>query len=59
MVEDRYVAGIAYYLLLRKVHELNHKLEFNDDLNGSNDGCLELDRVAETISVLSIPPDLL
>ena len=59
MVEDRYVAGIAYYLLLRKVHELNHKLDLSDDPNGSNDGCLELDRVAETISVLSIPPDLL
>jgi len=59
VVEERYVAGVAFYLLLRKVHEIKGKIPPDPESNGSNDGSPELERVAQVVSVLSLPIEAL
>ena len=54
-IEERYVAGIAYYLLLKKADELNHKTKSEDKGNGLEDESRELERLAQTIAALSLP----
>jgi hypothetical protein len=58
-VQDRYVAGIAFYLLLRKVHEMKGKTASEQDTNGSNDASSELDRMAQVVSMLCLPIEAL
>ncbi|HEX9341641.1 MAG TPA: hypothetical protein VF992_10815 [Thermoplasmata archaeon] len=58
-VEDRYLAGVAFYLLLRKVHEIKGKSLPDSEPNGSSDSSAELDRVAQVVSVLSLPIEAL
>jgi hypothetical protein len=54
--KDRYVAAISYYLLLRKVDMINSKTN-GDKFDESHDS-IELQRLANTISVIALPIDL-
>lgn len=60
-IRNRYVAGVAYYLLLRKMDEL--KSPNNSDSNFENivdeDSCPELQRLAKVIAALSMPVEAL
>jgi hypothetical protein len=58
-VEERYVAGVAFYLLLRKVHELKKLLQPDPEENGSGDASPELRRVAQVVAMLSLPVEAL
>ena len=55
LVKDRYVAGVAYYLLLRTAYEIHNKTSIDQDPDEPMDGTSELDRIAHTIAVLSVP----
>jgi hypothetical protein len=53
-IEDRYVSGVAYYLVLRKAEELRKRLR-EEESGTSGDSSLELDLVARTLAAVSIP----
>jgi hypothetical protein len=52
-IEDRYVSGVAYYLVLRKAAELRKQLA--EEAAASGDNSMELDLVARTLAAVSIP----
>ncbi len=52
-IEDRYVSGVAYYLVLRKAEELRKRIQ--EEPGASGDNSLELDLVARTLAAVSIP----
>jgi len=59
-VEERYLAGVAFYLLLKKVDEMKgNERELNAGSDESADGSPELRRLAETIAALALPPEAL
>ena len=59
-VEERYLAGVAFYLLLKKVDEMKgNERELNSGSDESPDGSPELRRLAETIAALALPPEAL
>jgi hypothetical protein len=57
IIEERYVSGVAFYLFLRKVDELKKIIDPSQEGEESVDGCPELDRMAQTIAILSVPLD--
>lgn len=52
-IEDRYLAGVAYYLVLRKAEEIRKKVA--EEANGQGDHSPELDRVARTLAAIAVP----
>ena len=58
-VEDRFVAGIAYYLLLRYIADKKNPGTAKSDNGDSPDASPELQRLAQTVSVLSLPIEAL
>ena len=52
-IEDRYVSGVAYYLVLRKAAELRKQLPEEAAVSGDNS--MELDLIARTLAAVSIP----
>ena len=59
-IRDRYVAGVAYYLLLKKSEELkssNWSRQISDSA-AEEDNSPELQRLAKVISALSMPIDM-
>ena len=59
-VEERYLAGVAFYLLLKKVDEMrNGPSEEDQGREESADGSKELRRLAETVAALALPPEAL
>lgn len=55
-IEERYISGIAYYLLLRKVHEIKGK-GVSPAPDSESDDSPELVRVAQTVATLSLPQE--
>ena len=59
-VQDRYVAGVAYYLLLKEVHARTGKTPANGETEEDKvDSSFELQRLAETVTALSLPIEAL
>ncbi len=59
-VQDRYVAGVAYYVLLKEVQARTGKVARNAETDDDRvDSSFELQRLAETIAALSLPIEAL
>lgn len=58
-IEERYVAGVAYYLLLKKAQEMTHESKPSQEDDELIDASPELVRLAQTISALSLPIEAL
>lgn len=54
-VEERYVAGIAYFLLLQLADRTSNGAGADED-SGADDSD-ELDRLARTVAVMAVPPE--
>lgn len=55
-VQDRYTAGVAYYLLLREADRMNRKKDDRrEEEVDTQDDSPELARLAQTVSAMSLP----
>jgi len=54
-VEDRYLAGVSYYLLLREADRRKKKNGHQGEDEEAQDDSPELVRLAQTVSVMSLP----
>ncbi len=59
-VQERYVSGIAYYLLLREVHARKGRISVSAEAEEEKaDSSFELQRLAETVAALALPIEVL
>jgi hypothetical protein len=56
-IEERYIAGVAFYLLLKKIQELKGKGNHPGTSETDLDDSAELDRLAHTVATLAVPLD--
>ena len=55
-VQERYTAGVAYYLLLKEVHSRADKISVTAEAEEEKtDSSFELQRLAETVAALALP----
>lgn len=54
-IQDRYISGVAYYLVLRKAEEIRGRIK--EEPAASGDNALELDLMARALAAVSVPFD--